>query len=232
MGNLIIAIDGHSSTGKSTLAKLLAKKLGYIHIDSGAMYRSLTLYALQNNLIEAEEIHTTELLKHLKSIEIHFEYNPKLGENEIFLNGKNVEEEIRDMRVSSKVSQIAKIPEIREFAVNLQRKMSEKGGVIMDGRDIGTVVFPNADVKIFLTASAEERAMRRYEELLQSNSPVPYEQVVQNITERDYLDTTRKIAPLKQANDAILVNNGSLSPEETLEKVLKIINDRKQKLSL
>ncbi|MDD3771072.1 MAG: (d)CMP kinase [Weeksellaceae bacterium] len=226
MSNLIIAIDGHSSTGKSTLAKLLAKKLGYTHIDSGAMYRAITLYALKNHLIQEDEIQVETLLEQLDSIDIYFKFNSEQRKNEIFLNGKNVEEEIRDMYVSSKVSLIAKIPEIRDFAVKLQRKMAKKGGIVMDGRDIGTVVFPDADVKIFLTASAEKRALRRYEELLQTEHSVSYEEVVQNITERDFLDTTREAAPLRQAEDAVLVDNGSFSPKETLEKVLKIIQEK------
>ncbi|MBA5628983.1 (d)CMP kinase [Moheibacter lacus] len=223
MRDLIIAIDGFSSTGKSTLAKLLAKELGYIHIDSGAMYRAISLYALENGMIDGNQVNEFELLPQLEFMDIHFELNPDTGKNEIFLNGENVEEKIRAMEVSSKVSLIAKIPEVRSFAVNLQRKMGEKKRIVMDGRDIGTTVFPNADLKIFLNASAEERAKRRYEELLKTDTPATFEAVFQNISERDHIDSTREISPLKQAEDAVLVDNGKLTPQETLAEVLAII---------
>ena len=225
MRDLIIAIDGFSSTGKSTLAKLLAKELGYIHIDSGAMYRAITLFALENRLIKGDEVDEKALISRLHSVEIHFEFNPENGKNEIFLNGENVEEKIREMEVSSKVSLIAKIPEVREYAVKLQRKMGEKKRIVMDGRDIGTTVFPNADLKIYLNASAEERAKRRYEELLKTEHPATYEAVFQNISERDRIDSTREVSPLRQAEDAVLVDNGKLTPEETLEEVLAIIRN-------
>ncbi|MFA7448497.1 MAG: (d)CMP kinase [Weeksellaceae bacterium] len=227
MRDLIIAIDGHSSTGKSTLAKLLAKELGYIHIDSGAMYRAITLYALDNGLINANLVNESMLLDQLKLIDIRFEFNPENGKNEIFLNGINVEDKIREMEISSKVSMVAKIAEVRNFAVDLQRKMSENKRIVMDGRDIGTTVFPNADLKIFLTASAHERALRRYEELLKTEHPSTYKEVVKNITERDEMDTTREISPLRKADDAIVVDNGSMTPQETLEEVLKIIEQLK-----
>jgi len=227
MRDLIIAIDGFSSTGKSTLAKLLAKELGYIHIDSGAMYRAITLYALENGMINGEYVNELELLPQLEFIDIHFELNPENGKNEIFLNGENVEEKIREMEVSSKVSLIARIPEVRSFAVALQRKMGKRKRIVMDGRDIGTTVFPDADLKIFLNTSAEERARRRYEELLKTENPATYEEVFQNISERDQMDSTREISPLKKADDAILVENGNLTPQETLQKILGII----QKLS-
>lgn len=228
MQKLIIAIDGFSSTGKSTLAKLLAKELGYIHIDSGAMYRAITLYAIENELIIGELVKEEELLKELTQIDIHFEFNDENGKNEIFLNGRNVEEDIREMEVSSKVSLIAKIPEIRTFAVNLQRKMGENKGIVMDGRDIGTTVFPEADLKIFLNASAEERAKRRYEELLKTDHPATFEEVVANITERDHIDSTRAVSPLRQAEDAVLVDNAQLTPQQTLEVVLDIIQQKFQ----
>lgn len=227
MRDLIIAIDGHSSTGKSTLAKLLAKELGYIHIDSGAMYRAITLYALDNGLINANLVNESMLLDQLKLIDIRFEFNPENGKNEIFLNGINVEDKIREMEISSKVSMVAKIAEVRNFAVDLQRKMSENKRIVMDGRDIGTTVFPNADLKIFLTASAHERALRRYEELLKTEHPSTYKEVVKNITERDEMDTTREISPLRKADDAIVVDNGNMTPQETLEVVLKIIEQLK-----
>lgn len=227
MRDLIIAIDGYSSTGKSTLAKLLAKELGYIHIDSGAMYRAITLYALENGMISHGKVNEWELLPQLQFLDIHFESNQQNGENEIYLNNENVEDKIRKMEVSSYVSLIAKIPEVRYFAVNLQRKMGRNRGVVMDGRDIGTTVFPKADVKIFLNASAEERAKRRYEELLNTNNPVSYEEVFQNISERDKMDETREVSPLQKAEDAILIDNVDLTPKETLEKVLKIIREKK-----
>lgn len=226
MRDLIIAIDGFSSTGKSTLAKLLAKKLGYIHIDSGAMYRALALYAIENGMIYNGEVLESELVPQLEFIDIHFELNPQTGRNEIYLNGENVEEKIRKMEVSSKVSLIAKIPEIRIFAVNLQRKLAENKRIVMDGRDIGTTVFPNADLKIYLNASAEERAKRRYEELLKTGHPATYDEVFKNISERDLMDSTREISPLKKADDAVLVDNGSLSPEETLKIVMEIIESK------
>ncbi len=227
MQDLIIAIDGFSSTGKSTLAKLLAKKLGYIHIDSGAMYRAITLYAMENGMIQGDFVNEAEFLPQLDFLDIHFEFNPESGKNEIFLNGENVEEKIRVMEISSKVSLIAKIPEVRDFAVALQRKMGKKKRIVMDGRDIGTTVFPDADLKIFLNASPEERAKRRYEELLKTENPATYEEVFQNISDRDYLDSTRLISPLKQAEDAVLLDNGQLTPQETLEKVLEIIANLK-----
>lgn len=226
MRDLIIAIDGFSSTGKSTLAKLLAKELGYVHIDSGAMYRALTLYALENNMIEGDLVSEYELVPQLEFIDIHFEVNPETGRNEIFLNNENVEEKIREMEVSSKVSLIAKIPEIRSFLVNLQRKLGKNKRIVMDGRDIGTTVFPHADLKIYLSASAEARAIRRYEELLKTEHPATYEEVFQNISERDLMDSTREVSPLKKAADAVEVDNGHMTPQQTLETVLQIIRER------
>jgi len=225
MRDLVIAIDGFSSTGKSTLAKLLAKELGYIHIDSGAMYRAITLYAIENGMIQDDFVVEFELLPQLEFIDVHFEWNPENGKNEIYLNGENVEERIREMDVSSKVSLIAKIPEVRDFAVELQRKLGKKKRIVMDGRDIGTTVFPDADLKIFLNTSAEERAKRRYEELLKTEHPATYEEVFKNISERDLMDSTREISPLRKADDAIMVENGNLTPEETMKKVLEIIQN-------
>lgn len=225
MRDLIIAIDGFSSTGKSTLAKLLAKELGYIHIDSGAMYRAISLYAIENGMIKGDEINEFELLPQLEFIDIHFEINPDSGMNEIYLNGENVEEKIREMEISSKVSLIARIPEVRSHLVDLQRKLGKNKQIVMDGRDIGTTVFPDADLKIFLNASAEERAKRRFEELLKTEHPATYEEVVKNITDRDRIDSTREVSPLRKADDAVLVDNGTLTPQETLVKVLAIIQN-------
>lgn len=225
MRDLIIAIDGFSSTGKSTLAKLLAKELGYLHIDSGAMYRAISLYALENGMISGEEINEAELLPQLEFIDVHFEWNPEMGRNEIYLNGDNVEEKVREMEVSSKVSLIAKIPEVRAHLVELQRKLGKNKRIVMDGRDIGTTVFPDADLKIFLNASAEERAKRRYEEMLKTDHPASFEDVVANINERDRIDSTREVSPLRKADDAVLVDNGRLTPQETLQQVLDIIKN-------
>lgn len=226
MRDLTIAIDGFSSTGKSTLAKLLAKELGYIHIDSGAMYRAITLYAIENGMLRGNEVNEFELIPQLDFLDIHFEFNPQTGKNEIYLNGENVEERIREMEVSSKVSIIAKVPEIRDYAVQMQRKLGEKSGIVMDGRDIGTTVFPNADLKIYLSASAEARAIRRYEELLKTEHPATYEEVFRNISERDLMDSTREVSPLKKAEDAVEVDNGQMTPQQTLETVLQIIRER------
>ncbi|MFA7615253.1 MAG: (d)CMP kinase [Weeksellaceae bacterium] len=226
MQNLIIAIDGYSSTGKSTLAKLIAGRLGYIHIDSGAMYRAITLYAIRNRMIDGETVDEKALIDGLKSVDIHFEINPENGQNEIFLNGQNIENEIREMAVSSKVSLIAKIPEVRNQAVAQQRKLGRNKKIVMDGRDIGTTVFPNADLKLFLNTSAEIRAKRRYLELLKTEHPATYEEVLKNITERDRMDSNREVSPLRKAEDAIEVDNGNLSPAETLEKILEIIREK------
>ena len=220
MRNLIIAIDGFSSTGKSTLAKLLAKELGYIHIDSGAMYRAITLYALQNGMVYEGKVNESELLPQLHFLDIHFEFNEEKGANEIFLNDENVEQDIRAMEVSSHVSLIAKIPEVRHFAVELQRKMGKNGGVVMDGRDIGTTVFPDADVKIFLNASVEERAKRRHKENLEKGFPSNLEELIQEIKERDERDSNRLTSPLIKAEDAIAIDTTSLSIEEVTEKIL------------
>lgn len=223
MQKLIIAIDGYSSSGKSTLAKLLAKKLGFIHIDSGAMYRAITLFAMHHKFIDGRNVLINNLLDALPDIDIRFKKNDDTHENETWLNGENVEKEIREMEVSSKVSLIAKIPEVRIFAVDLQRKMGEEKGIVMDGRDIGTVVFPHADLKIFLNASVEERAERRYQELQKKGNKVSFEEVLENLKERDEIDTTREVSPLRQAEDAILIDNGNLSVEQTIEKVMEIV---------
>lgn len=226
MRDLIIAIDGYSSTGKSTLAKLLAAKLGYIHIDSGAMYRAITLFAIRNRMINGETVDEKALIDGLKSVDIHFEINPENGQNEIFLNGKDVEREIREMEVSSKVSLVAKISEVRNHAVAQQRKLGQKKRIVMDGRDIGTTVFPNADLKLFLNTSAEIRAQRRYLELLKTEHPATHQEVLENITERDRIDSNREVSPLRKAEDAIEVDNGNLSPAETLERILEIISEK------
>lgn len=221
--DLIIAIDGHSSTGKSSLSKIIAKKLGYIHIDSGAMYRAVTLFAFQNDFIEDNQVKVQELIPHLDEVQIEFHLNPTTLRNETFLNGVNVEEEIRSLKISSMVSPIAVIPEVRTYCVAIQQKMGAKGGIVMDGRDIGTTVFPNADLKIFVTASAEIRAKRRFLEYQQEGKDIPFEEVLANVIERDHIDSTREHSPLRKAEDAIEVDNSNLNLEETVEAVMQII---------
>lgn len=225
--NLIIAIDGHSSTGKSSMSKIIAKNLQYTHIDSGAMYRAVTLFALQNHIIENNQVNVEELVPRLPEIKIEFRLNPETNKNETFLNNSNVEEEIRGLEVSSMVSPIAVIPEVRDYCVALQQQMGEKGGIVMDGRDIGTTVFPNADVKIFITASAEIRAKRRFLEYEKEGKHVDYDEVLANVIERDRIDSTREYSPLRQAEDAILLDNSELNLEQTVQKALEIIQNKK-----
>ncbi len=222
---LSIAIDGYSSCGKSTIAKDLAKKLNYAYIDTGAMYRAITLYAMEHNLINGNEIDLKTLEEHLPKIDISFVFNRKTKINETYLNDRNVEDEIRRLDVSNKVSLISTIDFIRNKLVELQRKMAKEGRVVMDGRDIGTVVLPNADLKIFMTASPEIRAERRHKELLEKGEAVSLEEIVKNIDERDMLDTTRKISPLKQADDAIVLDNSKLTKEEQLYWIVKIVEN-------
>ncbi len=224
--DFVVAIDGYSSTGKSSLAKALAQRLGFVHIDSGAMYRAVTLYALQHGFIHNGEVNTQELVRALPNIHIHFEYNPKTQTNEVYLNGKNVEKQIRGMEVSSNVSNVAKIPEVRKYLVQLQRKLAKNHGVVMDGRDIGTTVFPDAEVKIFLTAGVEERAKRRYLELKEKGKNVTLQEVKKNIADRDFTDEHRSTSPLAKAPDAVVIDNGNLTKEETLEKAWQVITEK------
>ena len=218
---LVIAIDGFSSTGKSSISKVVADTLGLIHIDTGAMYRAITLFGLRNFKNEKQEIDLPKLLQNLNEISLEFRENS--GKLEIYLNGENVSKEIRTTEVSDNVSFIAKQPEVRERLVVLQRDIAEKQGVIMDGRDIGTVVLPNADYKFFLTASADERARRRFLELQSLGIETTIEEVKQNLIERDRIDSEREISPLKQAEDAILIDNTNLNKEETIELILSYI---------
>ena len=218
---LVIAIDGFSSTGKSSISKVVADTLGLIHIDTGAMYRAITLFGLRNFKNEKQEIDLSKLLQNLNEISLEFRENS--GKLEIYLNGENVSKEIRATEVSDNVSFIAKQPEVRERLVVLQRNIAEKQGVIMDGRDIGTVVLPNADYKFFLTASADERARRRFLELQSLGIETTIEEVKQNLIERDRIDSEREISPLKQAEDAILIDNTNLNKEETIELILSYI---------
>ena len=218
---LVIAIDGFSSTGKSSISKVVADTLGLIHIDTGAMYRAITLFGLRNFKNEKQEIDLSKLLQNLNEISLEFRENSE--KLEIYLNGENVSKEIRTTEVSDNVSFIAKQPEVRERLVVLQRNIAEKQGVIMDGRDIGTVVLPNADYKFFLTASADERARRRFLELQSLGIEATIEEVKQNLIERDRIDSEREISPLKQAENAILIDNTNLNKEETIDLILSYI---------
>lgn len=217
---ITIAIDGYSSTGKSTVAKQLAKELEYVYVDTGAMYRAVALYAMRKSYISETSFDTAALIKDLPSIELKFVFDENLGFAAIYLNGENVEEEIRKMEVSGFVSKVAAISEVRAKLVEQQQQMGKEKGVVMDGRDIGTVVFPEAELKIFMTASPEERASRRFKELQSKGQEVSYEEVLQNVEERDLMDTTREDSPLVKAEDAIEIDNSYLNPEEQF-KIIK-----------
>ena len=228
MKKINIALDGYSSCGKSTLAKDMAKELGYVYIDSGAMYRAVTLYALRNGVIVDSTLDREKLIKLLDDIEINFSYNPGAGESETILNGENVENEIRQMRVSESVSKVSLIKEVRTKLVKLQQKMGEDKGVVMDGRDIGTAVFPDAELKFFMTAEKEERVNRRYQELLKKGIKVTREQVRNNISDRDHQDTHREENPLRKADDAVLLDNTKLTQEEQFEKAINLAKEKMQ----
>ncbi|HET6767730.1 MAG TPA: (d)CMP kinase [Chitinophagaceae bacterium] len=216
---IIIAIDGWSSCGKSTLAKQLAKELGYVYVDSGAMYRAITLYFLRNHVDWTDK---AEVKKALKEISLEFVFNENSQQTEMHLNDENVEYVIRDLVVAEKVSDVAAIKEVRKFAVDQQQLMGKKKGVIMDGRDIGTVVFPKAELKIFLTADNAVRVERRFKELFEKNPNVTIEEIKANLEMRDYIDSNREESPLRKADDAILVDNTNLTAKETLQKVWKL----------
>jgi cytidylate kinase len=222
---ITIAIDGFSSTGKSTLAKQLANILGYVYVDTGAMYRAIALFAMQNEYIGAEYFDKESLVNSLPAIRLQFRYNPELGFAEMYLNDVNVEKEIRTIEVSSFVSKVATIAEVRAKLVEQQKAMGKDKGIVMDGRDIGTVVFPEAELKIFMTASATTRAKRRYDELQQKGDTVTYEEVLKNVEERDYIDTHRDNSPLVLAEDSIEIDNSHLTREEQFEIVLGLVNE-------
>lgn len=222
MKNITIAIDGFSSTGKSTIAKELATKLQYVYVDSGAMYRAVTLYAMQHNLISEEIFLKEKLINELDNINLSFKFNPNLGFAEIYLNDMNVETEIRNMKVSRLVSKVAEIPEVRKKLVEQQQQMGKNKGVVMDGRDIGTVVFPDAELKIFMTASADKRAKRRYDEFVDRGEQVTFDETLKNVEYRDHIDTSRKDSPLVKAKDAIEIDNSALTRKEQFEKVYKL----------
>jgi len=220
---IIIAIDGFASCGKSTLARQLAARLQYIYIDSGAMYRAVMLHFLRNNI----DFNDPEALQQgLQEAKITFQFNPLTRTNEVCLNGRNVEKEIRDMSISKKVSELSKIKEVRQAMVKIQQDIGKNKGIVMDGRDIGSVVFPQAELKIFLTADFDERVRRRYEELKAKGIAASREEIAQNLKERDYIDTTRKESPLVKAPDAIEINNTCLTPQEQLEKVYALAMER------
>ena len=221
--NIIIAIDGYSSTGKSTTAKAVAKALGYVYIDTGAMYRAVTYLALEKGYASTSGIEVKSLMKDLRKSEIKFVYNPELGFSEIYLDGKNIENEIRGIEIANWVSEVAKQSEVRTYLVDLQRKMGKDKGIVMDGRDIGTTVFPEAELKIFMTASEQVRAERRYRELQAKGDNASFEEVLANIQHRDHIDTTRKESPLRKADDAIVIDNTNLTIEEQVEKILAMV---------
>lgn len=224
--NITIAIDGFSSTGKSTLAKLIAQKYNYVYVDTGAMYRAVTLFALKEDLVGKNFIRENELKSKLEDIKLSFRFNERLGFAEIFLNEVNVENKIRTLEISELVSKVAKISEVRKKLVEQQQLMGKKGGIVMDGRDIGTVVFPNADLKIFLTASAKERATRRYNELIEKGENVTYNDILFNVQERDRIDSTRKDSPLTKAKDAIEIDNSNLGIEEQFKKICALVDEK------
>jgi len=222
MKKITIAIDGHSSCGKSTMAKDLARRVGYIYVDTGAMYRSVTLFALRHNLFNADgSIREAELREQMPQIHIEFRLNAETGRPDTYLNGECVEQQIRSLEVSSHVSPIAAIGFVREAMVAQQQLMGQGGGVVMDGRDIGTVVFPNAELKIFVTASAEVRAQRRYDELQQKGMPADYADILKNVQERDYIDSHREVSPLRQAPDALLLDNSRMTIPEQNEWLME-----------
>ena len=226
---ITIAIDGYSSCGKSTMAKQLAKSLGYVYVDTGAMYRTVTLFALRHGLFDADgKVKADELKARMDEIEVSFRFNEASGKADACLNGEDVEKEIRLMEVSSHVSPIATLPFVREAMVAQQRRMGREKGIVMDGRDIGTTVFPDAELKIFVTASAEVRAQRRYDELRGKGEDADYDEILRNVQERDYIDSHRDVSPLRQAPDALLLDNSHMTIEEQdrwLEEKIEILKD-------
>lgn len=231
MKKIVIAIDGYSSCGKSTMAKNLAGQLGYVYVDTGAMYRAVTLYALHHQLFKADgEVDAASLQRDMPDIRISFRFNAQTGKPDTYLNDELVEQEIRTMQVSERVSMIAALPFVRTALVAQQQRMGVDKGIVMDGRDIGTVVFPHAELKIFVTASAEVRAQRRYDELQQKGMPARYEDILKNVQERDYIDSHREVSPLRKADDAIELDNSNLTIDEQqqwlLQQVDKVLQQR------
>ena len=224
MNKIVIAIDGFSSTGKSTIAKRLAKQLNYIYVDTGAMYRAVTYFALKNDFIKNKKLDSEALISSLQDINIAFKFNDELGFAEVYLNGENIESEIRTLEVSSYVSPVATLSQVRRKLVEQQQLMGKGKGIVMDGRDIGTVVFPDAELKIFMTASVETRAKRRFKELLERDHNLSYDKVLENVITRDRIDSTREDSPLVIADNAIEIDNSDLNIEEQVETILKLVN--------
>ncbi len=229
MKSIIITIDGWSSCGKSTLARQLARELGYVYIDSGAMYRSITLFFLRNNIDWHDAAKVEEALK---EIELHFEFNEKSMQSEIYLNDENVEYLIRDLIIAEKVSEVSAIGAVRSFAVQKQKDMGQEKGIVMDGRDIGTTVFPDAELKIFMTADIAVRVERRFREMFEKNPNITLDEVKSNLEMRDYIDSNREVSPLRKAEDAVLLDNTSISMEQQLNFALKLVKQRVPELEL
>ena len=230
MKKITIAIDGHSSCGKSTMAKELARQLGYVYVDTGAMYRTVTLFAMRHNLFLADgEVDTDALRKCMPEIEVSFRFNEETGRPDAYLNGECVEKVIRSIEVSNHVSKVAAIPFVREAMVDQQRRMGAEKGIVMDGRDIGTTVFPDAELKIFVTASSKVRAQRRYDELKEKGMPADFDEILKNVEERDYIDSHREVSPLRQVPDALLLDNSEMTiPEQNawlMDKVKALVKE-------
>ena len=223
---ITIAIDGYSSTGKSTLAKSLAKKYNYVYVDTGAMYRAVALYGKKMGFVSEDTIDKKGLVSKLDEIQLTFTFNEDLGFSEMYLNSENVEKEIRSLAISELVSKVATISEVRKKLVAEQQKMGQYGGIVMDGRDIGTVVFPKADLKLFMTASADKRAQRRYDELKGRGDDVSFEDILNNVKERDFIDSTREDSPLLKADDAIEIDNSEMGIEEQFQKICAIVDQK------
>jgi len=223
---ITVAIDGFSSTGKSTIAKQLASKLGYVYVDSGAMYRAMTLFSMQKGYISSSQFCVQDLIDNLDNASLKFIYNEPLGYAEMYLNDVNVEKSIRSLEVSNLVSKVSAIPEVRKKLVAIQKEIGKNKAVVMDGRDIGSVVFTDAELKIFMTSSAETRARRRFDELIQKGENVSYEDVYTNVVERDRVDTSRKDSPLVKADGAIEIDNSQLSKEKQFEIILQLVEEK------
>ncbi len=226
MKDIIIAIDGYSSCGKSTLAKALAKELQYVYIDTGAMYRAVALYFLRNGVMKNGEVMLDKVEEALDNITLNFQYNNQINKAETILNGVNVEQEIRGLEVSENVSKVSRIKSVRAKMVELQQKMGQQKRIVMDGRDIGTVVFPEAELKLFMTADEDVRAQRRFKELQEKGENITIDQVKKNIASRDFADTTREENPLKQANDAVVIDNTNITPQEQFDLVMDLVKER------
>ncbi len=226
MKKITIAIDGFSSTGKSTLAKQLAKQLGYIYVDTGAMYRAVTFYAMIKGYVFENHLDKENLVHDLPHIKLEFHFNETLGFAEIFLNDSNVEKQIRTLEVSKFVSLVSEISEVRSKLVTLQKEIGKNKGVVMDGRDIGTVVFPNAELKLFMTSSAQTRAERRFKELIENGQKVNFDEVLKNVQQRDFIDSNRKDSPLLKASDAIEIDNSKMTKQEQFELVLQLVQNK------